>query len=307
MGKEHIFLTGANGFIGSHLLRRLLDADYRVTTLLRSSSNTTRITELLNHPGFTQINGECMETVFIQDTPHVVIHLATCYRKYHTASDIEEMILSNITFPTQIAQLCATYGVRYFINTGTFFEYDFSDSPLIEQSRQKAFNLYASTKQAFGNILKYYTEQYFFSSLTLRLFSPYGPGDNEKFIPAVIRSIEHAMEFTLQAPNQRLSFTYIDDIVDAYMLGLERIALMTKKYDIVNIAPKETHSLIEVIHMLEKISNKKLILSVKDDSDLDIWHSSFGSNYAERLLNWHARTSLKQGLTLTYNAYRNAI
>lgn len=248
-----------------------------------------------------------MEGFFRDDTPHTVIHVATCYRKYHTAVDIEEMISSNVTFPTQIAQLCVTHWVRYFINTGTFFEYDFSDTPLTEQSREKAFNLYASTKQALNSMLRYYTEQYDFSVLTLRLFSPYGPRDNEKLIPVAIRSLISWAEMKLQNATQRLSFTYVDDIVDAYMLALEEIAQWTKKYEIVNIAPHETYSLLEVIRMLEEISQKNLNISIWPGTEHDIWHSSFGSDYAQKKLDWQARTSLREWLTLTYNSYKNAV
>jgi nucleoside-diphosphate-sugar epimerase len=195
-----------------------------------------------------------MADVFASNKPDIIIHLATCYRKYHTATDISEMISTNIDLPTQIAQLAVQHGVKYYINTGTFFEYDFSDTPLQETSREQAFNLYASTKQAFNNVLKYYTEQYDFRALTIRLFSPYGPGDNEKFIPVVIRSLEKGMEMSLVNSTQRLNFTYVEDIVDAYMLAIDKIAYLKNSYEIINVAPSESTSLIDVIRVLEQIS-----------------------------------------------------
>lgn len=171
--EKHIFITGSNGFIGSHLLGRLVQEGFEVTILLREGSNTSRIETLLNKSQVRRIAADHIESYFENTPPSTILHLATCYRKYHTADDIEEMIASNVTFPTQIAQLAVSHGVKYFINTGSFFEYDFTDAPLTEQSREKAFNLYASTKLAFNSVLRYYTEQYDFRALTLRLFSPY--------------------------------------------------------------------------------------------------------------------------------------
>ncbi len=274
---------------------------------MRDQSDTKRIAELLDKHNCNRISPEQMTSLFTEDTPDIVLHLATCYRKYHTASDISEMIAANIDFPTQICQLCATHTVRYFINTGSFFEYDFLDTPLTEQSREKAFNLYASTKQAFNSILRYYTEQYDLRVLTIRLFSPYGPGDNEKLIPVAIRSILQGTEMQLANPTQRLSFTYIDDIVDAYILAIEKISCFQKPYDVVNIAPSETTSLLDALQTLEHVSWKKLHLNIWSGAEQDIWNSSFWSDYASELLDWHAKTPLSEWLLLTYYSYNNAI
>ncbi len=162
-----------------------------MTILLRKDSDISRIRHCFENSNLHRITQDDMELYFSENSPDIVLHLATCYRKYHLSTDISQMISANVDLPTQICQLCATYGVRYFINTGSFFEYDFADAPITEDSREKAFNLYASTKQAFNSVLKYYTEQYDFQSLTIRLFSPYGPRDNEKLISVAIRSLQN--------------------------------------------------------------------------------------------------------------------
>ena len=91
------------------MLERLVQLGYRVTVLLRVDSDTTRIDHLLVSPLVTTTSSELMEEIFVNNPPYIVIHMATCYRKYHAAVDIDDMIVSNVTLPTQIAQLCVTY------------------------------------------------------------------------------------------------------------------------------------------------------------------------------------------------------
>jgi nucleoside-diphosphate-sugar epimerase len=139
--------------------------------LIQQSSHLDRIVHLGGQ--YTPVYFSDLPQVFESEKIDIVIHLATCYRKEHSDEDIENMIYSNITLPTKILELCLLYKVKKFINTGTFFEYDLSVSEFTENTREQAYNLYASLKLAFSNILGYYADAHQMNIVTLRIFSPY--------------------------------------------------------------------------------------------------------------------------------------
>jgi len=181
---KHILLTGATGFLGSHLLEALLTQGYKVTILKRSTSDTWRIDHLLKNVSVHNDN-ESLELAFEGKAIDTVIHLATCYRKFEETSDIEEMTKANIAFPSEVLIQGIKHGLKHFINTGSYFEYDCSAQPVIESATLKPFNYYASTKIAFDSILKSYSKT--LKASTMRLFSPYGEKDNNKLIPMLIK------------------------------------------------------------------------------------------------------------------------
>jgi nucleoside-diphosphate-sugar epimerase len=297
-----ILLTGATGFIGSHMLERLLQDEYRVIALIRGNSDARRIAHLLAHKNLQITNMDSISGIFEFSPPDIVIHMATCYKKNHSPEDIAYMIEWNIHIPTTICQLCADHGVKYFINTGTFFEYDRTVHPITESSPEKVLNLYASTKLAFANILKYYTEQYDIKALTLKLFMPYGPRDNIKLIPVAIRALLNHSPMTLSAPKHRLNFTYASDIIDAYLCGLEALPHLPS-YEVVNIAHPETTSLESVVRMIEKIVGEKIDLQINPPDHLP-WDSSYDGSKAKEVLGWEAKIPLEEGLRRTTSWYQ---
>lgn len=105
--------------------------------------------------------------------PDIVIHIASLTSVTHDYSTIENLLRSNIEFPTKLLEAMEVAGVKKFINTGTTWQnYNSAD--------YEPVNLYAATKQAFEDILKYYIFAKGFSSITLRLFDTYGPNDTRK-------------------------------------------------------------------------------------------------------------------------------
>ena len=191
---KNILLTWSTWFVWSHLLIALIDRWFNVFAVVKKWSNTSRIDKYLSKKNLHivyVIKNDDIEQIFLKNKINFVIHLATTYKKTHNKFDIDEMINTNIAFWTYLCDISVKYWIKYFINTWTFFEYAHYKNKkniITEKTKEKAYNLYASTKIAFNNIIKYYTENYDFKSVTLRLFSPYWPNDNDKIIPLLIKN-----------------------------------------------------------------------------------------------------------------------
>jgi len=305
---KKILLTGATGFIGSHLLEELLKNDYQVTIVKRSSSDTWRINGFSGKVKFIGADLAEIENFFQENKIDCIVHLATYYVKRHrNLKDIEDMIGSNIKFPAALVDLGIGYGIKNFINTGTFFEYKQKHTAITEKDKMTPYNFYAATKIAFNEILKYYCASQNLRVIDLKLFAPFGEKDNEKLVVAMIKSIlGRNKPLALTDGNQKWNFTYVKDIVAAYIRSLEKIEELSG-YNFFNIGYDKPHSLREMVAALEKISRKKPAISwgAKPLASDEILYVNCDSGKAQKVLGWKPKHDFYSGLEKTYEYYFN--
>ena len=298
---QHILLTGATGFLGSHLLEALLTQGYKVTILKRSTSDTWRINHVLGRVNVFDIDKVSIDSVFVNNSVDVVIHLATFYRKNDASTDVEDMIKSNVTFPSVLLEAGIRSGLKGFINTGTFFEYDCSCLPVNESNDLKPFNFYAKTKLAFDVLLNSYRDD--LNVITLRLFSPYGPKDNDKVIPHIIKKALIGAEINLSEGLQKLDFTYCEDVVGAYLKAVALINNGKNVSETFNIGTGRPHSIREIVSILEEEMDTRLNVKWAPPfrNDFDIVYSDVKKT--STVLGWHPRSSIRAGLISTLKYY----
>lgn len=304
-----ILLTGANGFIGSHLLKKLLLLGHELFIVTRPSSNLSRIQEELSSVTmYSYEDPEWMQTAF-SNRIGIVIHLAGEYIKHDTSSDkVHKINAFNIETASQITYHAQHAHVSGFINTGTFFEYDlYQKQPMDENSPQHPYNYYAASKIAYSQILKYFTENSQMKGITLKLFSPYGPCDNEKIIPLIVTSALLGQNLTLKDNTQILSFTYIDDVIDAYLRAIDLIQISQKPYDDFLIGADKSYSIQEIIDNVQQIHGQKLRFSAPQTKLSQRIIIQCNTQKAEKVLGWKAHTNLKTGLRKTYEYYKKCI
>ncbi len=297
-----IFLTGGNGFIGSHLLKALLESGYRAIISTRANSDLGRIHHLTKKVRLVDASKKSLVRTFSTEEIDCVIHLAAKYIKNHENSDgVDQMIDSNIKFPSFICQLCLDHKVKYFINTGTFFEYLQQNRPLKESSKIVPYNLYAATKLSFLEILKHYANNGLVT-VDLKLFAPYGERDNEKLIPFLIRSLVSGDKIDFSGGEQRWNFTYVKDIVEAYLLVLKNLEKFSG-FQSFNVGTSKTYSIKQIVRKLENISGKKLNIywATKPYPPNEIMYANANSNKIYSVLSWKPRYSLESGLRNTFD------
>lgn len=304
-----ILLTGGTGFIGSNLIPKLLNKKYNIVLLKRSGSDTSRINEYMNKlicHDHDKI--ENLDIIFTKNEVRGVIHLATKYIKNHpTDKEIEEINEANINFPSKLLNLASKHNCEFFINTGTCFEYKPTTKKITESSPVEPFNYYASTKIAFEDILKFYSNKKKMKALTLKLFYPYGEKDNDKLIPYVIAALKKNKTLKLTPAGQKLNFTYIRDITNAYIEAVDYIATSNfKKYEAFNIGTERTYSVRDVVKLLAKISNKttNIQFGAIPYPENEIMYMNCDSGKAKKYLGWEPMTTIEDGLLRTYNYFR---
>ena len=211
-------VTGATGFVGCNLVRRLVHDGWRVHILKRSDSKLPdfpefeRITDRV-HDGSTQN----MVDHVAQAKPDVVFHLASLFISQHATNDVDSLILSNVLFGNQLLEAMKVNGVSRLINTGTSWQH-------YNNEDYNPVCLYAATKQAFESILTYYVQAEGLNVITLKLFDTYGPADPRlKLFKLLNDAAKSGEPLNMSAGEQLIDIVYIDDVIDAYVIAANRL------------------------------------------------------------------------------------
>lgn len=304
MSKTTILLTGANGFLGSHLLEALIGQGYKVVILKRSTSDLWRITHLMDQVKSYDLAKITLKEIFSVNKIEIVIHMAALYKKFENPTDIAEMVSSNVGFPSELLVEAVKAGVKGFINTGTFFEYDCSKQPVNENADAKAFNFYAKTKLAFEAILKTYSQQLCINSF--KLFSPFGEKDNPKLLPLIIKSALNDKKLTLSEGLQKLDLIYAKDIASAYLSAIDRIVEQFYKpeFEVFNLGSGMPLSVRDMVSIVEESLGYRIDVEWGRASEKDISVAYADINKAKRVLNWTPEKGVKTGILRTIEYYK---
>ena len=301
----NILITGATGFIGSHLVHRLMSLHHRLFISIRPNSDMSRISDTLQTITPIEIDASLtgIQQTFKENHIDGVIHLATYYRKEDTEAEKVIMDKTNIDFPLHLFEIAQKHGSTFFINTGTCFEYEQSDKPIDEDSPIKPFNYYASTKVTFEKKLKQLAQASPMKVLTLKLFFPYGELDNNKLVKLLVEHIIKREIMHVTPGEQLLSYTYVDDIVDAYVRALTHMQTTKLPYDSIHIGGKAI-KVVEIVNTLEMLSNThEFIVRDKAYPPHEIMSMYTKSEKAKHILGWEPQWTLEAGLSKTYNYY----
>ncbi len=282
-------ITGASGFVGSHLAHYLIKNGWMVHAIVRKTSNINylRTSDQLRthvHDGRT----EHLINILKIFKPNIVFHLAAQSLAEHDSEQIETLIESNILFGTQLLEAMSKNGIKYFINTGSYWQH-------FETNKYNPVNLYAATKQAFEAIIQFYTECNGIHAVTLKLFDTYGPEDPRNRLFNLFDSAAKSGEVLNISPGaQKIDLVYIDDVVGAYVIAAQLILSGKKLDESYGVSSGRQISLKEVAKIYQKITKKNIKInfggkSYRQREVMVPWK-------AKRLPGWKPLTDLETGI-----------
>ncbi len=276
-----LLLTGATGFIGTHLLLRLKEDGHEVMTLGRSFNNDAfQMAEFMKKEKFDGI-----------------IHLASLFLAQHKPEDIKNLIESNVFFSTAVLEAAVATEIPWFINTGTFWQH-------YRDKKYSPVNLYAATKQAFEDIAQYYYETFPINFVTIKLFNVFGPKDPRPKIFNLWLKISRSKETLEMSPGgQVIDITYIDNVIEGYirMIGLLSKDAKRKFCGWSFVIPsKERMPLKRLSQLFEKITGAKLSIKwgAKDYRPREVmmpWKKG------KKIPGWKPTVGLIEGIKRTFN------
>lgn len=240
-------VTGATGFIGSRLVHGLAATGWEVAALVRPSSVMTAFPpgiKVLVHDGTT---GNLIDHLG-KTQPDVVFHLAARFIAGHQSDDIVPLLTDNLLFSTQLFEAAALAKVKGLINTGTCWQH-------YEGKGYAPVNLYAATKQAAADLLRYYAEATELKTMTLELVDTYGGGDPRKKLFYLLRQAAKGGEVLEMSPGEQLiDLVHVDDVVNAYQVAAQRLlrpdTVTSECWGVTSLQPLELREVVERFRQL---------------------------------------------------------
>jgi UDP-glucose 4-epimerase len=299
---KRVILTGASGFVGANLARRLLRDGHEMHLLLRRNHHLWRIAAIQNDVQLHETDlsdEESLVRTVESIRPEWIFHLAA-YGAYSTQTDLRRMVWTNILGTMNLVQACLKTGFEAFVNTGSSSEYGFKDHAPAEDESLEPNSPYAVTKASATLFCRHIARSRQVHLPTLRLYSIYGPYEEpSRLIPTLIVRGLNCKLPPLVNPETARDFVYIDDVVEAYLLAATQ---PSEEYGAVyNVGSGIQTTLREVVEVARRVMN------IENEPewgsmparqwDTQVWVSD--NSKIRNELGWQPRFTLEQGLRET--------
>lgn len=219
---KRILITGATGFVGAHLARRLLREGHDVHALVRPGYTGWRIASIRADLRLHELDmgdTDALNARVADIRPEWVFHLAV-HGAYSSQTALRQMVQTNIVGTFNLVEACLNTGFEAFINTGSSSEYGFKDHAPDEGEWVDPNSDYAVTKAAATQFCRHRAIKQNAHIVTLRLYSVYGPyEDPARLMPTLIRHGFRGELPPLVNPDIARDYVYTDDVDDAYLLA----------------------------------------------------------------------------------------
>jgi nucleoside-diphosphate-sugar epimerase len=282
MGKT-LLITGATGYLGSHLAHRFVADGHVVGIIKRTTSSLVRIADILDKIRVFDVE-RLHESFEALDQIDAVIHTATNYgRRGEQASSVLD---ANTAFPLRLLEAAMRHDVKLFINTDTVLD--------------PALNAYTLSKHQFKEWGHRFARNDQIRFTNLRLEHVFGAGDDpEKFTTHVVRTcICNAPELKLTKGEQMRDFVYIDDVVDAYAIVLERLSEPETSFIELDVGSGRAVSIREFVETVHRLTGATTRLEVGALSYRENEKMLSQASTAElNALGWKCRHDLVSGLS----------
>jgi nucleoside-diphosphate-sugar epimerase len=292
-----VFLTGASGFIGSHVTRALLNDGHTVLALVSRNNPMWRLKDLQGK--FDVLEGRLDSTDILHKgiknfQPDACIHLAwyTEPGKYLYS----EKNIDNLFDSVSLFRILASENCQKIVMAGTCAEYDTDFGYLYEETPTNPATVYAAAKLSCYYLCEQMAKSTNIDFAWGRIFFPFGPGENEgRLIPSAVSSFLQNKSFKASSGDQVRDFIFIEDVANAFCQLLKKNA--SGVYNISMGVPVTVRLLLESI---QKLLNKDDLIefgSIRPRS----WDPPFicGANDKLKALGWKPHNSLNDGLIRT--------
>jgi dTDP-glucose 4,6-dehydratase len=309
--KKRVVITGAAGFIGSHLAEALLDRDYAVIGIDNLlTGDTSNIAHLTNRD-FSFIKHDVTNYIFIEGPVDVVMHWAS------PASPIDYLELPIQTLKVgalgthKALGLAKEKGARFVLASTS----EVYGDPLEHPQKETYWGnvnpvgprgVYDEAKRFAEAMTMAYHRYHKVDTKIVRIFNTYGPRmrlNDGRAVPAFMSQALRNEDVTVfGSGNQTRSFTYVSDLVD----GIIRLMLSSEN-DPINIGNPREMTIKEIAETIIRMTGSKSKIVYRDLPTDDPKQRRPDITRATTLLNWQPRVQLEEGLVKTIEYFRTKV
>tara|TARA_B100000780_G_C21111735_1_gene449306 strand:+ start:77 stop:1066 length:990 start_codon:yes stop_codon:yes gene_type:complete len=306
---KNVFVSGAGGFIGSHLCSHLINAGANVTAMLHynSRSDWSNLEYLDNEikSSIKVVKGNIEDSSFL-DThtkgQDVIFHLAALIGIPYSYEAPLSYVKTNIEGTVNILESARKNNTELVINTSTSETYGSAlYTPIDELHPLQGQSPYSASKISADKLAESYYNSFKLPVMTVRPFNTYGPRQSSRaVIPTIISQLLTQDKLTLGDLSPVRDFTYVDDTARGFICAAENHEHIG---EVINLGYGKAATIGETAQIIMDIMNiKKEIIS--DNSrirpkDSEVLHLISDNKKASDLLNWQPSTDLNSGLEKT--------
>lgn len=309
----NLLVTGAAGFIGSHVAGALLRRGDRVTGVDNFNDyydvaiKYENAADLSQHDAFTLVSADIRETDRMRQLLEKgnfdrIIHLAAMAGVRNSIENPRLYFDVNYHATKRLIDIASEAGVAGFVHASTSSAYGDTDIiPFMESDPcQRPPQPYAASKRAAEIVGQAYHQRCGLNFTSLRFFSVYGPSGRPDMMPSLLAdSIFHGREVKIFAGDFQRDWTFVEDIVDGILAATDH----PLGFEIINMGRGEPQSLQQFINVMETVTGGSVNgrTAVAPLTEMPITYANIDK--AQRLLGFEPKTSIDQGIAAFWSWY----
>jgi nucleoside-diphosphate-sugar epimerase len=293
-----VLVTGATGFVGSSVVRHLVDSGVDVAIIVRPDSSRRRLDGAIGRLQVLEgdlADGPATARLVERSRPEACIH-AAWYAEPGKYLDSPRN-LDSLRSSLELLESLIAVGCKHVVGVGTCFEYAMQDTPLQEDSPTAPFTLYAAAKLAFYLVAAQRAAQAGVGLAWARLFYLYGPYEDERrLVPSAIKALSAGRAFPSTSGEQVRDYLHVDDVASALCALSEQ-----KLGGVFNVSSCEPVTIAGLMRTLGELLGRSELIRLGTLPPRD-WDPAYvcGDNQKLRTeARWSPRYSLRDGLAQT--------
>lgn len=214
----NILITGANGFLGSEICAGFNAAGHNVTAMVRKGANVDRLSRVCANVRYAEIDEkwENVEAIIAAQKPDIIVHTAAAMDGGDDLKSSENLLTVNVLQPARLISVAKAAGIKGFLTVGTAWQhYDNAD--------YEPVNLYAASKQAFDDVLRYYGAVGL-PCVSIHMFDTYGTDDPRPKLVNLLCKLANTGETLAMSPGeQEIDLIHAYDAARAFVMAAEQM------------------------------------------------------------------------------------
>lgn len=314
---RRVLVTGAAGFLGSHLVYRLHELGASVVGLVPQRAEVHSLDERGLSKRMDTFFGSIRDAglvsrILVQKQIDACFHLAAVSQVRWAAETPTEAFEDNIQGTWVMLEACRRAStVSSFVLTSSDKAYgDYGDRPYQEDMALRAANTYDVSKACADQLTRAYAHQYGLPAVVVRLGNQYGPGDYnlERVIPGTLHRLHSGGRPSIIEGAERFSreYLYVSDLVDALLLVASRAPELSG--EAFNVASGQSFTVKELMALMTRVAGKDVEPEIRPRGEQfrEIPYQSLDSSKL-RALGWRPRVSFEEGIARTSRWYHEWI
>lgn len=305
MKKSTAVVTGATGFIGSYVAKKLIDHGWRVVAIVREEAVNSK--RLPRHKNMKVITGDLNDPMAWTNPlqkfqPKIFYHLAWTGVGNTDRNSYEQ--IKNISSSLATLKIAKEIGCTRWVSTGSQAEYGPVANIISETTMTQPTTAYGHSKLAVHSLSKLFGEQMGIEVTWLRIFSTYGPGDNSGWmLTDLIRALLKGESPMMTEGKQLWDYLYVEDAAEAIVLSGEH----DKAVGTFNLGSGRVKTIREYAEIVKTTIDPHLkiqfgALPYRQDQ---VMHLQANIDKLTQQIGWSPRTDFEVGIQKTINWIRN--